>query len=112
MKILITGNMGYVGPGVVRQLRNTYPNATIIGYDLGFFAHCVTGVRVFPETLLDSQVFGDVRTIHSSFLVGFDVVVHMQQSRTTLWVKRLKQLLTRLIAIPVSGLLRWRRWPA
>ena len=77
MKILITGNMGYVGPGVVRQLRNTYPNATIIGYDLGFFAHCVTGVRVFPETLLDSQVFGDVRTIHSSFLVGFDVVVHL-----------------------------------
>lgn len=77
MKILITGNMGYVGPGVVRQLRNTYPNATIVGYDLGFFAHCVTGVSVLPETLLDYQVFGDVRTMPSSFLEGFDAVVHL-----------------------------------
>ena len=77
MKILITGNMGYVGPGVVCQLRSTYPNATIVGYDLGFFAHCVTGVRVLPETLLDFQVFGDVRTMPSSFLEGFDAVVHL-----------------------------------
>ena len=71
MKILITGNMGYVGPGVVCQLRSTYPNATIVGYDLGFFAHCVTGVRVLPETLLDFQVFGDVRTMPSSFFGRF-----------------------------------------
>ena len=77
MKILITGNMGYVGPGVVRQLRSTYPNAKIVGYDLGFFAHCVTGVRVLPEMLLDFQVFGDVRTMLSSFLEGFDAVVHL-----------------------------------
>jgi len=77
VKILITGNMGYVGPGVVRQLRSTYPNAKIVGYDLGFFAHCVTGVRVLPEMLLDFQVFGDVRTMLSSFLEGFDAVVHL-----------------------------------
>ena len=77
MKILITGNMGYVGPQVVSQLRSTYPKARIVGYDLGFFAHCVTGVRVLPETLLNFQVFGDVRTMPSSFLEGFDVVVHL-----------------------------------
>ena len=77
MRILITGNMGYVGPRVVSQLRSTYPNATIVGYDLGFFAHCVTDVNVFPETLLNSQIFGDVRTMPSSFLVGFDAVVHL-----------------------------------
>lgn len=69
--------MGYVGPRVVSQLRSTYPNATIVGYDLGFFAHCVTDVNVFPETLLNSQIFGDVRTMPSSFLVGFDAVVHL-----------------------------------
>ena len=31
MKILVTGNMGYVGPVAVRQLRESYPDATIVG---------------------------------------------------------------------------------
>ena len=42
MKILITGNLGYVGPGVVSRLRESYPDAELIGYDTGFFAHCLT----------------------------------------------------------------------
>jgi len=33
MRILITGNMGYVGPVLVRHLRNTISNAELIGYD-------------------------------------------------------------------------------
>ena len=42
-RILLTGNMGYVGPGVVQHLRQTFPGAELIGYDLGFFAQCLTG---------------------------------------------------------------------
>ena len=33
-RILITGNMGYVGPGVVRTLRQAFPEAELTGFDL------------------------------------------------------------------------------
>ena len=76
-RILITGNMGYVGPGVVRQLRQTFPSAELIGYDLGYFAHCLTGAPRLPETRLDRQLFGDVRELPAGLLAGVDAVVHL-----------------------------------
>ena len=76
-RILITGNMGYVGPGVVRHLRQTFPEAELIGYDLGYFAHCLTGTSRLPETRLSRQVFGDVRCLPSGLLAGVDAVVHL-----------------------------------
>ncbi|MEJ8800607.1 NAD-dependent epimerase/dehydratase family protein [Pontibacter sp. H249] len=77
MKILITGNMGYVGPGVVDQLRKAYPNATLIGYDMAYFASCLTNATVLPESKLDMQLFGDVRDISAETLKGIDAVVHL-----------------------------------
>jgi UDP-glucose 4-epimerase len=77
MKILITGNMGYVGPAVIRQLRETCPEATLVGYDTGYFAHCLTAAPRLPEVLLAKQVFGDTRDIDESLLRGCDAVVHL-----------------------------------
>ncbi len=77
MKILVTGNMGYVGPGVVKQLRQSYPDATLIGVDTGYFAHCLTGATRLPETLLDAQHFADVRSLPEALLAGVDAVVHL-----------------------------------
>ena len=77
MQILITGNMGYVGPVLVRHLRAQCPDTVLIGYDSGLFAHCLTGCDALPEALLDRQVFGDVRTIDASLLAGCDTVVHL-----------------------------------
>lgn len=77
MKILITGNMGYVGPGVVRRLRDTYPEATLIGLDTGYFAHCLTGVDVLPEKRLDQQYFSDVRNVSPALLQEIDAIVHL-----------------------------------
>ena len=45
MRILVTGNMGYVGPIVVAHLREARPNAHLAGLDTGFFAHCLTVTR-------------------------------------------------------------------
>ena len=39
MKILITGNMGYLGPIVVDWLLGAYAEVEIIGFDMGYFAH-------------------------------------------------------------------------
>jgi nucleoside-diphosphate-sugar epimerase len=76
MRILITGNMGYVGPVLVRHLRSALPQAELIGYDAAFFADCLTGEGL-PETLLDAQHFGDVRDLPPALLDGVDAVVHL-----------------------------------
>ncbi len=77
MKILITGNMGYVGPVLVRHLRCRYPEARLVGFDMGYFAHCLTGAQSVPEALLDEQHFGDVRRFPASLLGDVDAVVHL-----------------------------------
>jgi nucleoside-diphosphate-sugar epimerase len=40
MRILITGNMGYIGPALVAELRSRNPRPEIVGRDSGLFAHC------------------------------------------------------------------------
>lgn len=77
MKILITGNMGYIGPSVVDRLRASYPDAQLIGLDIGYFAHCLTGARILPECHLDVQHFLDVRAITPELLEGVDAIVHL-----------------------------------
>jgi nucleoside-diphosphate-sugar epimerase len=76
MKILITGNMGYVGPALVAHIRETIPEATIIGVDSGFFAHCITQ-RNLPEHAVDIQIFRDVRDLDAGLFEGIDAVVHL-----------------------------------
>lgn len=77
MRILITGNMGYVGPVVVRRLRASHPNAELLGFDMGYFAHCLTGAQRFPESLADVQYFGDIRYVPDQALRGVDAIIHL-----------------------------------
>jgi nucleoside-diphosphate-sugar epimerase len=77
MKVLITGNLGYVGPVVVGHLRRTHPQARLIGFDSAFFALSTTAATVLPERFLDEQHFGDVREIPESLLEGLDAVIHL-----------------------------------
>ena len=76
-KILVTGNMGYVGSVTIAHLRATSPSAEIIGYDCGLFAASLTSRAPLPETALSSQHFGDVRDLPASLLDGVDAVVHL-----------------------------------
>jgi nucleoside-diphosphate-sugar epimerase len=77
MKILITGNLGYVGPWVTRQLRSRYPEARLVGADIGYFAHSLTDASHLPETLLDEQHFVDIRKPPRDLLSGVSAVVHL-----------------------------------
>ncbi len=77
MRILITGNMGYVGSVLTRHLRRAMPKAELIGVDTGFFSHCLTSSQRMPETLLNHQYYIDVRAISSDLLAGVDAVVHL-----------------------------------
>ena len=76
MKILITGNMGYVGPVVARVLRAARPGATLHGFDNAYFAHCLTGCPVLPERVLDEQFYGDVREVLPN-LKEYDAVIQL-----------------------------------
>lgn len=77
MKILITGNMGYVGPALYHQLRTSRPASTLVGFDMGYFGNCITTPGALPECLLDLQHFGDMRSFPADILEGVDAVVHL-----------------------------------
>ena len=77
MRILVTGNMGYIGPCVVEHLRDSRPEAELIGLDTGFFAQCLTGTTLLPERRLDCQYFGDVRAVPGGARPGRRRVVHL-----------------------------------
>jgi len=77
LKILITGNLGYVGPGLVKELRKHHPEATLIGYDIGYFAKHITNVTICPESFLDLQYYGDVRNFDEQILNGVDTVISL-----------------------------------
>jgi nucleoside-diphosphate-sugar epimerase len=77
MRILITGNMGYVGPVLTRFLREKLNDSELIGFDAAFFGHSLTGAGLLPEALLDRQVFGDIRELPAPLLDGVDAVVHL-----------------------------------
>jgi nucleoside-diphosphate-sugar epimerase len=69
--------MGYIGPSLVDQLRSSYPGAELVGYDMGYFANCLTGTDVLPERRINLQYFGDMRSFDPRVLEGIDAVVHL-----------------------------------
>jgi len=77
MKILVTGNMGYIGPSVVNRLRSSYPGATLVGFDIGYFGNCITSTGILPECRVDLQYFGDMRQFPKETLDGVDAIVHL-----------------------------------
>ena len=77
MRIIVTGNMGYLGPVLAEFLRTDLPGCALIGFDSGFFSHCLTDVVSSPETLFCHQYNGDIRSLPQDVLRGADAVVHL-----------------------------------
>ena len=82
-RILVTGNMGYVGPAWSRTAR-AYPEATLLGLDTGLFAHCLTGCAGCRSAALDAQHFADVRAVPARRCSrAWTPWSHLAASRTT-----------------------------
>ncbi len=77
MKIIVTGNMGYIGPSVIARLRDSYPKAELLGYDIGYYGNCISDADVLPECRVDAQYFADMRKFPKDILRGVDAVVHL-----------------------------------
>ena len=77
MKILVTGNAGYIGPVLAKYLKKSRQNLKLIGYGQGYFAHCLTDSQYLPEFDYDEQHWGDLRDFPFELLNDIDVVVHL-----------------------------------
>ena len=64
MKIMVTGNLGYIGPLVGAQLRNSFPQCELIGVDLGLFEYCLTDTNELSSVSYNTQKYIDVRTAY------------------------------------------------
>jgi nucleoside-diphosphate-sugar epimerase len=71
VKILVTGNLGYVGSVVTADL--TEHGHHVAGYDAGLFAPCLIDEPAPPA----EQRIGDTRTFEPDALAGIDAVVHL-----------------------------------
>lgn len=78
MKLLITGNLGYVGTELTKYLKNKNKNKKIkiIGFDNGIFEHCIFS-KISPKPNVDIQIYSDLRNISAEHLNGIDAVVHL-----------------------------------
>ena len=76
-KILIVGNLGYIGPVVISHFKQNYPDIILTGYDIGYFMQQYTTNRLVGETSLEYQYFGDVREFDEQTLSGVDAVVYL-----------------------------------
>ena len=77
MKILITGNLGYVGTALSKYIFKYEPNIELYGYDTGFFGNLLTATETLPEKFYKKQLFGDTREFTIDLLEDIDSEVHL-----------------------------------
>lgn len=71
MRVLVTGNLGYVGTVLAQRLRDL--GHQVQGLDIGYFADCVVGER--PDDPPTWNV--DIRDVDFKHVAGMDAVVHL-----------------------------------
>lgn len=69
-KILVTGNLGYIGTVLTEELKNKF---FVVGYDSGFFKDC----NLIDVEPLQNQINKDIRDISINDLDGIDFVIHL-----------------------------------
>jgi len=74
MKVLITGNMGYIGSVTVPYLASL-GGYELYGFDIGYFEKILTGPC--PEHFLTRQERGDICYFPEKLLEGVEAVIHL-----------------------------------
>jgi nucleoside-diphosphate-sugar epimerase len=75
MKILVCGNLGYVGPVVCKHLKSVFPGAELTGLDTAYFATRISTFGRIGDTYCDVQFYKDIRDVSQAFFNQFDSVV-------------------------------------
>lgn len=77
VRVLITGNLGYVGTVLSNVIRQNHGDWTIHGLDSELFAHCVLPEIPLPDGVFDRQISRDLRDAVKSDFNGVDAVIHL-----------------------------------
>jgi nucleoside-diphosphate-sugar epimerase len=73
MRVLITGNLGYVGTVMAPLFKEA--GHEVWGYDTGYYGDCILGE--LGETGVDRQQLKDIREADAGDFEGVDAVVHL-----------------------------------
>lgn len=78
MKVLVTGNLGYIGPVLSKHLKKSkYAKYELIGFDNGFFQGINSLTDFSGDILFQKQIFKDVRNVSILDLEDVDAVVYL-----------------------------------
>jgi nucleoside-diphosphate-sugar epimerase len=72
-KVLVTGNLGYVGSVLVPELQKC--RYEVIGFDIGYFKNCLIS-KIYKNKKI-KQIFKDIRKANLNDFKNIDYVVHL-----------------------------------
>lgn len=73
MRVLVTGNIGYIGTVLVPILSDL--DYEVWGYDTGYYKECLFGDP--PDDGISRQIVKDIRKVDASDVEGVDAIVHL-----------------------------------
>jgi nucleoside-diphosphate-sugar epimerase len=71
MKVLLTGNLGYIGSVLLPILQKM--NYDVVGYDIGYYKNCL----LFEDNSFFHQINKDIRDVDINDLKNIDFVIHL-----------------------------------
>lgn len=78
MRVLIVGNLGYIGSVLVESFSTLQPDAELIGYDIAYFANDFSSSTIpIPERKIKFQYYGDIRQFPEYILNDVDAVIYL-----------------------------------
>ena len=75
--ILVTGNLGYIGPVLAKHLKTRYPKITLIGIDNAYFQGALLNPFISYDHYYDKQIYGDLRTVDLDIIPTVDYIVSL-----------------------------------
>ena len=71
MKVLVTGNLGYIGSVLVPILINE--GHEVVGYDIGYYKECL----LYDDYSDVKQIIKDIRDVNIDDVYGIDAIIHL-----------------------------------